>query len=213
MQKHLMDIDLYHLYKKWYDGCGAFECFVHSTPFVTLKNYPDFVLKDVCFEQDKFTEEVSDIISQHINPRTLFMMDFNAQLSLKAAYILQERSALKPILTFRQINHPYGLVFDEDAISSLIYYSEKITDRNNNGFIFVLDYLRYSEFSEDIYKTKFNNQYEITEYDLPVCEMLNDLDYQQVVVLYQGTLKEDIKLYTDYLQENGIQVVMFHLND
>ena len=213
MQKHLRDIDLYHLYKKWYDGCGMFECFVHSTPFVTLKNYPDFVLNDVCFEQDKFTEEVLNIISQYINPKTLFLIDFNAQLSLKLAYILQEKLALKPILTFRQINHPYGLVFDEEAINSLISYSEKITDKNNNGFVFVLDYLRYSEFSEDSYKSKFNNQYEVTEYDLPVCEMLNDLGYEQVVFLHQGTLKEDIKPYIEYLQKNGIQVVTFGLNN
>lgn len=213
MQKQLKDIDLYHLYKKWYDGCGMFECFVHSTPFVTLKNYPDFVLNEIHFEQDEFTKEVLNIISPYVNAKTLFMIDFNAQLSLKLAYLLQKELMLKPILTFRQINHPYGLVFDQDEISSLISYSENISDINNNGFAFILDYQRYSEFCEDIYKSKFNNQYELTEYDLPVCEMLNDLGYQKVVFLYKGTLKEDVKPYIDYLQDNGIQVEKFSLND
>ena len=213
MQKHLKDIDLYHCYKKWYDGCGVFECFVHSTPFVTLKNYPDFILNDVCFEQDKFTKEVLNTISPYLNSNTLFMIDFNPQLSLKSAYILQKHLLLKPILTYGQINHPYGMIFDEDAISSLVSYSENITAVNNNGYVFVLDYLRYSNFSEDIYKSKFNNQYEVTEYDLPVFEMLNDLGYQQFVFLYQGILKEDIKPYLDYLQEKGIQVVKFNLNE
>jgi len=213
MQKHLKDIDLYQLYKKWYDGCGVFECFVHSTPFVTLKNYPDLMLKDICFEQDKFTQEVLNIISPYMNPKTLFMIDYNAQLSLKLAYHLQKNFLLKPILTFGHINHPYGLIFDEDTICSFISCSENITDIHNNGFVFILDYLRYSEFSEDIYKSKFNNQYEVTEYDLPVFEMLNDLGYQQVVFLHQGILKEDIKPYLDYLQKNGIQVVKFCLNE
>jgi len=213
MQKHLKDVDLYQLYKKWYDGCGAFECFVHSTPFVTLKNYPDFILNDICLEQDKFTQEVLNIIAPYMNPNTLFMIDFDAQLSLKLAYNLQKSFLLKPILTFGQINHPYGMVFDEDAISSLISCSENVTDIHNNGFVFILDYLRYSEFSEDIYKSKFNNQYEVTEYDLPVFEMLNDLGYQQVIFLYQGILKEDIKPYTDYLQESGIQVVKLGLHE
>lgn len=213
MQKHLKDIDLYHLYKKWYDGCGMFECFVHSTPFVTLKNYPDFILDDVNIEQNDFTKEVLNIIAPYIDSKTLFMIDFDAKLSLKLAYLLQKELLLKPILTFRQINHPYGLVFDEDAISTLISSSKKITDINNNGFVFVLDNQRYNEFCEDIYKSKFNNQYELTEYDLPICEMLNDLGYQQVVFLYQGTIKEDVKPYIDYLQQNDIQVKMFCLND
>lgn len=213
MQKHLKDIDLYQLYKKWYDGCGVFECFVHSTPFVTLKNYPDFVLHDMYDEQDKYTNEVSSFFAPYVNSKTLFIIDFHAQLSLKIAYTLQKNLMLKPILTFGQINHPYGMIFDESAISSLISYGDKITNINDNGYVFILDYLRYNEFSEDIYKSKFNNQYEVTEYDLPVFEMLQDLGYQQVVFLYQGTMKEDIKSYIDYLQEKGMQIVKFSLNE
>jgi len=206
MSKSLCDFNLHNIYKKWHDGCGAFECYVHSTCFVSLKHYPDFLLPKITFDTDSTNEKICSVIRQYKAENILFLIDLPTEQALKSSYILNKTLAFKPILTLRHIHHPFGIVGDSETISGLLQYGEQLSNENCMGFVFVLDSSRYDDYEDDVFKQKFNNQYEITEYDLPPLEMLKDLQFEHLVILFQQSLKEDLEQYAAYLQENGMDV-------
>lgn len=207
MQKRLTDYDLFKIYKKWYSGCGTFECFVHSTSFVSLKHYPDFTISDVPFENDGLAEVAINAFRKHSTSKVLCFIDLPETISLKVGFSLHKFCSVKPILTIRHIQHPFGIVGDYKSISQLLQYGEQLSADECENFVFVLDSLRYDDYNDEVYKVRFNNQYELTEFDLPPLEMLTDMGYEKLLFMYQEPIKKDIEEYLEYMQSNGIVVV------
>ena len=211
MQTRLRDINIIEIYKKWQYLSHMFECFVHSTSFATLKNYPDFEITKVSTEIDSPTKPILEIVKKHLCSSTLFFIDLPISRALAYVNYLNHELQLMPVLTVRHINHQYGLVGNKNIISCLIEYSSLMSTCNPAGFIFVLDSQRYSDFEDSIYITRFNNQYEITEYDLPPIEMLKEFGYSKAVFIYEDTIKEDLNEYKDYLIENELNIICYNV--
>lgn len=204
----LKDLELYTIYLKWKDGTKAFECFFKSTPFVSLKNYPNFPLKDLSISEEELIlyNKVKGIIEQHNTNNTIFILDISGCKSIKLGYLLQNNFHIKPILTFNLLLHPYGLIGSEDFISNLLLCGNSLKMIKPKGYIFVLDCQRYFAESNGTEENFFNNQYETTEEDMPSVELLTDLCYSKAVYIYMDKIKEDISCYLDYLEHFNIEV-------
>jgi hypothetical protein len=207
----LSDINNIDIYKKWRHFSFMFECFVHSTSFATLKNYPDFELITVPYELTGQSESIIKLVTKHLSKSALFFIDLPVPKALAYVCLLNEKAKLLPVLTTRHINHEHGLVGDKNIISCLIQYSSIINVNSPEGFIFVLDSQRYSVFDDNIYKTHFNNQYEITEYDVPPIEMLKEFGYSKAVFIYEESLKEDINEYKEYLVKSDFDIICYNM--
>lgn len=206
MFQRLKEVNLQQIYGKWYRETGVFRCFFRSTNFVSLKHFPDFELPPVCFESPLLTRLV-DEVANHDWQNTLFMIDLPGELAVTAAFLLGKYHQLKPVLTFNNILHPFGLVGSQQYISSLLQCGEMLEEYQPKGFVLVLDQLRYGEYDAAALRQFFNNQYEITDYDVPALEMLQALNYEKVVYLYQNAVKEDIDLYLQYLMDGNFSVL------
>lgn len=206
IQKRLRDYDLFQNYKKWYNGTGVFKCFVHATPFVTLKHYPDFPLSALDAEDGGLIAKVISTYKEYEKTNVLCFVDLPEALSLKVAVSLYKTYSLMPILTIRHIQHPHGLVGNPESISHLLQYGERLDELDCDGYVFVLDSTRYADYEDGVYKERFNNQYELTEFDLPPLEMLTDLGYKKLVFMYQQPMKEDVAEYLEYIRTNGMDV-------
>lgn len=77
--------------------------------------------------------------------------------------MLQNNLDIKPILTFNILFHPYGLIGNEDFISNLLLYGNKLTTIDPKGYVFILDNERYLSESDGTEENFFNNQYETLE--------------------------------------------------
>jgi hypothetical protein len=209
MGNSLKDIDLYGVYSKWFSGCGAFRCFFRSPNFVSLKHYSDFVLKEVSYKDRVFLDRLKSYVNKYDYSKTLFIVEFLNTISLDIAHYLFINERLKPVLTFNNILHPKGLVGSEEYISKLVLYSEAMSENSVSGYTIILDQNRYGDYSEDELRMNFNNQYDLTEDDLPSVEMLGDLGYDNIVYLYSlgMQMKEDISDYLEYLKSNNFIVV------
>ncbi|GLC29294.1 hypothetical protein [Clostridium omnivorum] len=206
MSKNLKEVDLLKIYNKWADGLGPFRCFLRATNFVSLKHYPDFQLNDIELTEGDSFEILEDIIDKYDIKTTLYFIDIPAVKGIKLGLYIQKLLNIKPILIFNNPLHPYGIVGDKDYISRLIGYGELLEKIEPSGFAFILDNYRYKECSDDELKCYFNNQYELTEDDLPYHYMLEELGFKRVVYIYKDEVKEDIAYYLDYLKHNSIEV-------
>lgn len=213
---HLKDIDIYQIYLNWRNNSNKFECFVKSTPFVSLKHYTDFKLEEASIAPAtyKLHDEILDIISKYDLNSTLFILDTNEYSIGKIAFLL-EMNNIKPILTFNVMFHPYGVIGSKSFINDLVYFGEKLNINKVKSYIFLLDNQRYSD-KEDIHlnENTFNNQYEITEEDLPTIEFLKKIKYTSCVYIYSNKkIKEDINSYLDYLNNNDIKIIKYKIGD
>lgn len=207
----LKKTDSLEVYKKWQQLARKYDCFVHSTSFATLKNYPDFALKEVSTDKNGPIRATLDFVRQNLDPHTLFLIDLPLISALKYAYFMNRELGILPVLTVRHLSHPYGLVGDKDSISALIGYADLITDNDMDSpnYLFILDSKRNSSFAEDIYTIHFNNQYELNKHDLPSLEMLNENGISKAIILYEKSLKKDTAHYKDFLTESRIDVRCF----
>lgn len=212
---YLDNYNIYDIYLKWKNGTEPFQCFFKSTPFVSIKNYPNFIIKkfDIASNETKEFNETKHIINKYKRHNTIFILDIPGSESIKFAYMLQNSLKIKPILTFNAILHPYGLVQGEDFISNLITYGEKISDIKTEGYIFILDNGRYISNSTGTEENYFNNQYETTEEDMPSYELLKELNFDNVVYIYKTSIKEDISCYFDYLEHYSIKVNKYMIGE
>ena len=211
MDKNLKTINLYDIYSKWFEGTYYFQCFVRATNFVSLKQYPDFLLSSVSVEEDKFYKKLEAIVDSCLSKNTLYFIDLPGAEAIKNGYLLQKNKGIKPVITFNNILHPYGLVGDKEYISSLIGYGELIENEENVTYSFILDNNRYRDYDKEVFKRFFNNQYEMTDEDLPSFEMLQWLGISQCFYLCIEEEKEDMKTYLQYLEDNGIMVLKENL--
>lgn len=204
----LKDFELYPIYLKWREGSNAFECFLKSTTFVSLKSYPNFSLEEfsISEEENIIYNKVKAIIDEQDTSNTLFLLDVPGHVSVLLGYLLQNNLNIKPILTLNQLFHPYGLVGSKKQISNLLLCGNKLNSINPKGYIFILDSERYLFQSNGTEENFFNNQYETTEEDMPSAELLKDLCYSKAVYIYLDEIKEDINCYLDYLDHFDIKI-------
>lgn len=207
MDRKLGDISPYDLYTKWCNGCGVFRCFFRTTNFVSLKHYTDFILMDTA-TRDFQIEGLLTIVDRYSFQDTVFVIDLPGEEAVKAAMILQNQRKLKAILTFNNVLHPYGLISSKEYISSLVEcgYELETGEIHYNGFVFVLDFLRYGQYTDEELRGHFNNQYELADGDLPPADMLKELGYKKLVFICRGDAREDVDCYLDYLDSEGIVV-------
>lgn len=208
MGKKLNDINTYDLYTKWSSGSGVFRCFFRTTGFVSLKHYENFILTDIVTESFDY-ERLFSVVDMYPLQDTVFVIDFPDNDAVKAAFMLQKHRKLKAILTFNNVLHPFGIVGSREYISSLVScgYELEPEEMEFSGFVFVLDWLRFGQYSDEELRGNFNNQYELTDGDLPPVDMLKELNYKKLVYICRETVKEDVGSYLDYLDSEGITVV------
>lgn len=211
-KKDLKEFDLIKIYRNWAADCGPFRCFFRATNFVSLKHYPDFQLNTLKLKEGDSFYLIKSIIEEFETKDTIFFLDISATEGMELGFYIQRFLKIKPILVLNNPIHPYGIVGDKEYISRLIGYGELLEKGEPNGFIFILDNCRYKECSEDELKRYFNNQYELTEDDLPYHYMLEELGYKKVVYIYEESVKEDVSYYLEYIKDNNIEVIYKNIN-
>ena len=211
MERRLSTIDLYEIYSKWFEGTYYFQCFVRSTNFVSLKQYPDFLLSQVSSNEDDFAIEVQQSVDKYLSKNTLYFFDFPALEGIKTGYFVHKNKKIKPVITFNNILHPNGLIGDKEYINGLIGYGELIENKEIITYSFILDSNRYGNYEKEAYKRFFNNQYEMTNEDLPSYEMLQWLRLNKCIYLYRDEVKEDMDAYLQYLEDSGMDIVKENL--
>lgn len=201
---NLKEVNVLELYNKWCFGSGYFEPFIRTGPFVSLKYFEDMKLETPKEKDKNYFEKIREYIST--DEETLIMIDVDGVLAMELGCKLNKMFNLWPIIAFNFLLHPYGLVGDKEFINSLFYYGETLKSSNINKVVMLLDYNRFSDVEEKHLETVFNNQYELSEEDLPNIEMLNALNYKKVLYFCEETEKDDIKHYLEYLKNNNIVV-------
>lgn len=208
MAGRLSDVELYKLYLKWQEGAGAFRCFFRTTNFVSLKHYPDFALESTPLPEQiaEAWKPLLDRMDGYDPGETLFLLDLPGEEAVEAAFLLQNSRKLKPVLTFNNILHPYGLNGSRRYISLLVQCGMRLEKTEPQGYAFFLDQFRFGDYDEADLRKSFNNQYELTEEDLPSREMLAALGYRNIVYFCKGSEKEDIAGYLEYLADGGFSI-------
>ncbi|QAA34800.1 hypothetical protein [Clostridium manihotivorum] len=198
------ELDIYKVYDSWQKDLEGFQCYLKVTPFATLKNYNDFSLSDeVSPSLDNI--KIFNRIKKFFSSNALYIIDFDSSTALDLALLLNNEAFVKPILSFNHIFHPFGIVGDESMAEKLLLYSDKLKVIKPKAYCFILDKERYQEDYLVDYM-KFNNQYEITEEELPPVEVLQELKVSKVVYISKEFVKEDVKYYLEYLKANKVIV-------
>jgi len=206
--KKLQDIDLYSVYCKWRQGAGPFECFFRAANFTSLKHFNNFDLLEITLDKDKIFKEIEKIIKHSDTKKTLFMIEMDDVEGIKTAYLLQDEQKLKPILTFNNPLHPNGLIGKIEYISNLLKLGEQLNPIKPEGFVFILNQNRFGDYQDEELKKFFNNQYELTDEDLPPYEMLCQLGFEEIIYMYNmKQLKEDVTSYFQYLNDKKFKVI------
>lgn len=209
MRKKLSQVDLLQNYRNWRQGTGVFECFCRATPFVSLQHYPDVELVLSPPEPPENSGQLEAFAAQYTDGQTLPVIDLPGELGVRCAYHLQTTLALKPVLLFNNPQHYKGLVGNRDFINTLLAVGENLEPLGQpRGFVFILDYNRYSNYPDHAYREFFNNQYELTEEDLPETELLNFCGINRLAILSALPLKEDLQNYLQYIQAQGLKVLI-----
>jgi hypothetical protein len=203
----LKDVDVRQVYRNWKLGSDAFESFVRSGPFVSLKTYEDFDL-NMSFDLLHLQQQYHDILQSILNCKKdeFILCDFDFNNSLEIGFLLNNIFSIKPIISFNMLFHPYGLIGTKGNIENLVKYGLNLKKITPKGYVFMCDYGRYQDFKEDEYKKKLNNQYEICDADLPYVETLKILGYNKVVFFTEKDIKKDIQGYLNYIENSNVQI-------
>lgn len=195
----------YDIFSNWYDNSGIFECFFKSTPFTTMRNYEKEVNVDLNFKLEESKASYNEIKAT-INLNNLIIVDIEGEKSIEYGYLFYE-DCIKPILSFNHIFHKYGIVGTPMLASKLIRLGKMINpNKKYKSYCFVLDSGRYIN-EIDLNNPKlYNNQYEVSEEELPYIEILKDNNITEVEVIIDKVIKEDLELYLKYLKANDINV-------
>lgn len=201
---NLNEKKLKEIYKTWKSNLGPFEPFMRSGPFVSLQTYPDFNLTYSLNEESlyKLYKDTLMEITKNDLDKTFIIIDSNISNSLDIAYLLNNKFNIKPIINFNFLFHPFGLIGNTDSIERLLLFGENLHTINPIGYILLLDYDRYMDFPQDLYKKKLNNQYEFSDEDLPYAKTLKELGYDNLIIYTKNPLKEDMKSYIDTLSKD-----------
>ncbi|MGL5087635.1 MAG: normocyte-binding protein, partial [Clostridium sp.] len=139
-------------------------------------------------------------------------IDVDIGESIEIAYLLNNKFNIKPILNFNFLFHDYGLVGDKSSIEKLIILGENLKNINPTAYCLFLDYNRYMDFPDNLYKKKLNNQYEFSEDDLPYSKTLKELGYENLTIYTKSnntqSLKEDLNTYIQSIKKDlNIEII------
>lgn len=207
----LREIDALKLYHSWTYESQYFEPFIRTGPFTTMKHYEDFELTGIDVKENDLYKDIVNIIEEHNLKETLLILDLPDGEGIKQGMWLNNNKQLKPIPVFNFLLNNFGLVGSKEFVNDLVCCGFALDKVKPEGFVFILEYNRFGEFSEKQYEEGFNNQYEISDENVPDYEMLTALKYKRVVYMSLGPVKEDIEYYFQYLEENDINVSKYNL--
>ncbi|HEY9059042.1 MAG TPA: hypothetical protein VIO64_00840 [Pseudobacteroides sp.] len=211
MEKRLKDYNPSDIYKKWYGSEGYFSCFFRSTPFVSLKHYPDFVIDKSREDVILLKKQIIQTIENYDLNSSLVFVEVSLDKAIETAFYLYNEKAVKPVFTFNHIYHSHGIIGTLREISLLVHLGQQLEEKKISGWAFFIDSHRYGEERPEVLRKLFNNQYELTYDDLPPVEMLKDLKYKRIIYIYAGDIKEDLDYYLKYINENGLEVIKYKL--
>lgn len=202
----LKNIDFLKLYHNYEYKAYPFNCFIRTGPFVSLKHYPNFTLDYSIIENKEYPSKLYEVINSYDFKSTLIILDMPGDIAILEAYYLNNINSIKPIPIFNFLLHQNGLIGNKSFVNNLVVVGNKLTDIEPKGFMILLDYNRFGDFTEKQYEEGFNNQYELFDEDIPSIDMLKELGYSTIVYISQDKEKEDIANYLNYLEENDIEV-------
>ncbi len=196
---YLENIDLKNVYKIYRDVAGDFQCYFRATPFVSLKQYPNFKLNTLSDIKDKNIKRLKKIESL-LDENSIIVVDLAFNDSLEIGRTLNNKFKSHIILTMNFLFNEFGIIGNQDNISNLINTSSVIEKGKGNIYTFVLDNNRFLE-NEKLNKNQFNNQYEVTDEDLPSLEVIKNYGFNKVLIVTDN-IKEDLNGYINYLKDN-----------
>lgn len=205
-------VDWYEVYKKWTMNSGVFEYLFKSSPFVTAKYMENFQLnlnKDFSIK-----EGLREVLKNNIKAEKILLVDVDASLGVKIALNLNNEVKTVPILAYNFLFHPYGIVGSKELIEDLVAASELLgIVEQPTTYAFIMDSSRYIEDLNLDNPMIFNNQYEITDEEMPDISTIKKLNIKEVSFLYKGAMKEDIASYLEFLKENDIKISAIDLGE
>ncbi len=207
----LSQLNLLQIYRNWRQGAGVFEGLVRATPFVSLQHYPDFELELTPPNPPQSASEKAliSLIDSLSTPNILVLLDLPGQQAVWCAYTMQTKLQIKPILLLANPMHAQGLVGSPDLIRALLAGGEHLPLlQASRGFALILDYTRFDDYPTDFYQQSFNNQYELTEDDLPDFDLLKLAGIKGIAVITTTVIKADLANYLDYLKDQGLDVLV-----
>lgn len=200
----LNNVDWYSVYKKWTINSGVFEYLFKSSPFVSGKYIGNFELN---LNKDySISNEFKEILKKNIEKDRIIIVDVDGIIGIKTAIALNNELQASAILSYNFLFHPYGIVGDNSLIEVLIGAAKIIKPNRPITHAFILDKNRYYNDLNINNPMLFNNQYEITEEEMPDIDMLRRLNKRAVSFLYDKVIKEDIKCYLEHLRLNNFIV-------
>lgn len=179
----------------WRSGSGPFLPYVRSTPFVSLARYPA--------EMELLPPEPAGAAdAPPTGEGELLVVDLpGARATLTGVALWRERR-LWPVTTLSHWHHPHGIVGDDATAGALLL--SRLVPGDPVGWTLLLDSTRYSD--QPLTADRFNNQYELTEDDLPTADELRNAGMNGICIWTDGAPKEDIRRYGAYLAEAQLAV-------
>lgn len=203
----MININMYEVYENWRSGLGKFKWSLVSTPFASSKH----MVKDLILDDDLKKKTIDDILDDFskdliVNQKEdeIIIFDFDEGRSLDLAFNLNKEYMINPILIFAHIFHSNGIVGSKDMLNKLIKYSYGLKNESSKYGIF-LDYDRFSD-REYNPREYFNNQYRLTEEEMPYIEDFIRAGIDKVIVISKAPIKIDIKEYIDYIKSSELKL-------
>ena len=203
----MININMYEVYENWRSGLGKFKWSLVSTPFASSKH----MVKNLILDDDLKKKTIDDILDNFskdliVNQKEdeIIIFDFDGERSLDLAFNLNKEYMINPILIFAHIFHSNGIVGSKHMLNKLIKYSYGLKNESSKYGIF-LDYDRFSD-REYNPREYFNNQYRLTEEEMPYIEDFIRAGIDKVIVISKAPIKIDIKEYIDYIKSSELKL-------
>lgn len=192
----------YNIYKNFYLNAGVMSCFIKSLIFTSVVNLENVDIKNHLQLDDTKIKSVE-------NGEKLIILDIPGDRGLEYAYKCKEKYTIVP--DFNMVCHDFGVVESKPILKKLaLFFHTNL--KNYDKYMIVLDSNRYKDIEINSVN-QYNNQYEITEEDLPEVEMLNFLKIHNMLYVCSKSVKEDINEYLNYLKANNIKVSISKLDE
>lgn len=204
-------------YDNWLHNSGIFESYVKSTTLASLStlnsnkvDYENYYSINP-LNRDNFEKLKAKLGINLTN--TFLISDLKAEENLDFSIMLNNNLNIKPILAINHIAHDYGLIGNSIIHNKIVNYSFEFKNiKNVQAYCFILDNERYRDNDDYLNPLVFNNQYEITEEELPHIEVIKMVNIENLIFIYRNKIKEDIQKYLDYLKDEKINIIYINLD-
>jgi hypothetical protein len=201
-------------YNNWSRNSEIFEGYVKSTTLASLStlDFTKIDCENYSSKSSNVFKELQTKIGADLN-NTFIISDLEAEENLDFTIILNNNLSIKPILSFNHIAHDYGLVGNSVIHNKIVNYSFEFRNIEEvKAYCFILDNGRYRDNDDYLDPLIFNNQYELTEEELPHIEVLKMVNVERLIFIYRNKIKEDIQKYLDYLKDEKIKIIFINLD-